>query len=131
VVCLTITEVSEKYDVSNDTLRYYERIGLIPRVNRNTSGNRNYTEENCRWVEFVICMRSAGLPIEALIEYVNLFQQGDDTSEARKEILLEQRKHLITRMEIMQKTLERMNHKIERYEQIIVNREKELKRSKD
>jgi len=128
---LTITEVSEKYDVSNDTLRYYERIGLIPRVNRNTSGNRNYTEENCRWVEFVICMRSAGLPIEALIEYVNLFQQGDDTSEARKEILLEQRKHLITRMEIMQKTLERMNHKIERYEQIIVNREKELKRSKD
>ena len=128
---MTITEVSEKYDVSNDTLRYYERIGLIPRVNRNTSGNRNYTEENCRWVEFVICMRSAGLPIEALIEYVNLFQQGDDTSEARKEILLEQRKHLITRMEIMQKTLERMNHKIERYEQIIVNREKELKRSKD
>jgi len=128
---LTITEVGEKYDVSNDTLRYYERIGLIPRVNRNTSGNRNYTEENCRWVEFVICMRSAGLPIEALIEYVNLFQQGDDTSEARKEILLEQRKHLITRMEIMQKTLERMNHKIERYEQIIVNREKELKRSKD
>jgi len=76
-------------------------------------------------------MRNAGLPIEALIEYVNLFQQGDDTSEARKEILLEQRRLLIARMEIMQKTLERMNHKIERYEQIIVKREKELKRSKD
>jgi len=76
-------------------------------------------------------MRSAGLPIEALIEYVNLFQQGDDTSEARKEILLEQRRLLIARMEIMQKTLERMNHKIERYELIIVKREKELKRSKD
>jgi len=74
-------------------------------------------------------MRSAGLPIEALIEYVNLFQQGDDTSEARKEILLEQRRLLIARMEIMQKTLERMNHKIERYEQSIVKREKELKRS--
>jgi len=128
---LTITEVSEKYDVSQDTLRYYERIGLIPRVNRNKSGFRNYTEEDCKWTEFVICMRSAGLPIEALIEYVNLFQQGDDTSEARKEILLEQRRLLIARMEIMQKTLERMNHKIERYEQIIVKREKELKRSKD
>ena len=128
---MTITEVSEKYDVSQDTLRYYERIGLIPRVNRNKSGFRNYTEEDCKWTEFVICMRSAGLPIEALIEYVNLFQQGDDTSEARKEILLEQRRLLIARMEIMQKTLERMNHKIERYEQIIVKREKELKRSKD
>ena len=128
---MTITEVSEKYDVSQDTLRYYERIGLIPRVNRNKSGFRNYTEEDCKWTEFVICMRSAGLPIEALIEYVNLFQQGDDTSEARKEILLEQRRLLIARMEIMQKTLERMNHKIERYELIIVKREKELKRSKD
>ncbi len=128
---MTIAEVSGKYDVSQDTLRYYERIGLIPRVNRNKSGIRNYTEEDCRWAEFVICMRSAGLPIEALIEYVNLFQQGDDTSEVRKEILLEQRKHLVTRMEVMQKTLERLNYKIERYEQVIVNREKELKRSKD
>lgn len=128
---MTITEVSEKYDVSQDTLRYYERIGLIPRVNRNKSGFRNYTEEDCRWTEFVICMRNAGLPIEALIEYVNLFQQGDDTSEARKEILLEQRRLLIARMEVMQKTLERMNHKIERYELIILKREKELKRSKD
>ena len=128
---MTITEVSEKYDVSQDTLRYYERIGLIPRVNRNKSGFRNYTEEDCKWTEFVICMRSAGLPIEALIEYVNLFQQGDDTSEARKEILLEQRRLLIARMEVMQKTLERMNHKIERYELIILKREKELKRSKD
>lgn len=124
---MTIAEISEKYNISADTLRYYERIGLLPRVNRSKSGIRNFTEADCRWVEFVICMRSAGLPIEALIEYVNLFQQGDDTSEARKDILIEQRDHLIARLEVMQKTLERLNYKIERYDQVILQREKDLK----
>lgn len=110
---MKITEVSEKFDVSQDTLRYYERIGLIPRVNRNISGIRDFTEENCRWVEFIKCMRSAGLPIEVLIEYVTLFQQGDETSEARKELLIEQRKQLMIRMEDMKKTLERLDGKIQ------------------
>lgn len=124
---MTITEVSKEYDLSQDTLRYYERIGLIPSVNRNKSGNRDYTEEDCRWVEFIKCMRSAGLPIEALIEYVGLFQQGDATSEARKELLTEQRKQLILKMEDMQKTLERLNYKIEVYEQAVVTKEKTLR----
>lgn len=128
---MTITEVSKKFDISQDTLRYYERIGLIPSVNRNKSGIRDYTEEDCRWVEFIKCMRSAGLPIETLIAYVGLFQQGDATIEARKELLTEQRKQLIARMEDMQKTLERLNYKLERYEQSVIEKEKELKRSED
>ncbi len=123
---MTIAEVSKKFDLSQDTLRYYERIGLIPGINRKKSGNRNYTEEDCRWIEFIKCMRNAGLPIEVLIEYVNLFQQGDSTIEARKELLTEQRNQLITKMEKMQKTLERLNFKIERYEQAIVPIENEL-----
>ena len=84
---MMIAEVSKKYELSADTLRYYERIGLIPQVNRNKSGIRDYTEEDCRWVEFIKCMRNAGLPIEVLIEYVTLFQQGDETIEARKELI--------------------------------------------
>lgn len=103
---MTIAEVSKKLDLSQDTLRYYERIGLIPSVNRNKGGIRDYTEEDCKWIEFIKCMRSAGLPIEVLIEYVGLFQQGDATIEARKELLIGQRKQLIARMEDMQKTLE-------------------------
>ena len=114
-----------------DTLRYYERIGLIPGVNRNKSGIRDYTEEDCRWVEFIKCMRSAGLPIEVLIEYVTLFQQGDETIEARKELLTEQRKQLIEKMEDMKKTIERLDYKIERYEQAVVTKENELKRTDD
>ncbi|MCC5465121.1 MerR family transcriptional regulator [Pelosinus baikalensis] len=128
---MTITEVSEKFDVSQDTLRYYERIGLLPRVNRNKSRIRDYTEEDCKWVEFIKCMRSAGLPIEVLIEYIGLFQQGDETIEARKELFIEQRKQIIKRMEDMRKTLERLDYKIASYEQAIIEKEKALKRPED
>lgn len=128
---MMIAEVSKKYDLSQDTLRYYERIGLIPSVNRNKSGVRDYTEEDCRWIEFIKCMRNAGLPIEVLIEYVGLFQQGDATIKSRKELLIEQRRQLIVRIEDMQRTLERLNYKIESYERAVVKKEKELIRSKE
>jgi len=126
---MTIGEVSEKFDISQDTLRYYERIGLIPRVNRNKGGIRDYTEEDCRWIEFIKCMRSAGVQVEALIEYVMLFQQGDATIEARKQILIEQREQLLARIEEMQKALERLNFKIEEYKTKIVPAENKLKRA--
>jgi DNA-binding transcriptional MerR regulator len=125
---MTIAEVSKKFDLSQDTLRYYERIGLLPSVNRNKSGMRDYTDEDCRWIEFIKCMRNAGLPIEVLIEYVTLFQQGDKTIEARKELLTAQHKLLIEKMEEMKKTLERLDYKIRSYEQSVVEKEKELKR---
>ncbi|MBP2667263.1 MAG: transcriptional regulator, MerR family, partial [Firmicutes bacterium] len=126
---MTITEVSQKYNLPQDTLRYYERIGLIPRVNRNKNGIRDYTEENCKWVEFIKCMRVSGLPIEVLIEYVGLFLQGDATIEARKALFLEQRKLLLERMAEMQKTLERLDYKIASYENAVVDKENELKNS--
>lgn len=119
---MLIAEVSKKFELSQDTLRYYERIGLIPRVNRNKSGIRDYTEEDCRWVEYIKCMRGVGLPIEILIEYVRLFQQGDETINARKELLMEQRKQLIAKMEDMNNVLERMDYKITSYEQTIGKR---------
>lgn len=114
---MTITEVSKKYDLSADTLRYYERIGLIPSVHRKENGVRDYTEKDCGWVEFIKCMRGSGVQVEALIEYVELFQKGRSTKEARKQILIEQRDLLATKLEEMQNTLARLNAKIERYEQ--------------
>jgi len=123
---MKISEVSEQFGISLDTLRYYERIGLIPPVNRNGSGIRDYSELDVRRVEFIKCMRSAGLPIEVLIEYFKLVQQGDQTIEARKEILKEQRELLMTRMQEMQKTLDLLNHKIEVYENAVLKAEKEI-----
>ncbi|KRE86453.1 transcriptional regulator [Paenibacillus sp. Soil766] len=123
---MLIAEVSEKFELSQDTLRYYERIGLIPRVNRTNSGIRDYTEEDCRWVEFIKCMRGVGLPVETLIDYVRLFQQGEETLETRKELLIEQHKQLLSRMADMQKVLERLEGKIERYDQIIGGTDRQI-----
>ncbi len=112
---MTIAETAKKYDISADTLRYYERIGLIPPVPRTKSGIRDYDETSCGWVEFIKCMRGAGLQIEALIEYVALFQQGEATVGARKAILIEQREQLAERITQMQQTLERLDTKIAHY----------------
>jgi MerR family transcriptional regulator, aldehyde-responsive regulator len=128
---MKIAEVSEQYGISTDTLRYYERIGLIRPVNRNASGIRDYIEIDLRRVEFIKCMRSAGLPIETLIEYVGLVQQGDDTIEARKEILKEQRVLLKGRMKEMQKTLDILDHKIELYENAVLKKEQAMLETED
>ena len=108
---MTIAEVSKKYELSADTLRYYERIGLVPPVPRNKSGIRDYDTESCQWVELMKCMRSAGVQIEALIEYVALFQQGDETIGARKALLIEQRDQLVERMAEMQRSLDRLQRR--------------------
>lgn len=81
---MTIAEVSKKFEISPDTLRYYERIGIIPPVKRTSGGIRDYTEESCRWIELMKCLRTAGVQIEALIKYVSLFQEGDSTVEEKK-----------------------------------------------
>lgn len=123
---MKIAEVSEKCGISSDTLRYYERIGLIPPVNRNESGIRDYNEIDLKRVEFIKCMRSVGLPIDVLIEYFKLVQQGDHTIEARKEILIDQRAQLVAKMEEMQETLGFLDHKISVYEDAVLKREKEM-----
>ena len=124
---MTITEVSKKYGLSADTLRYYERIGLIPPVHRNSSGNRDYTESDCKWVKFIKCLRSAGLSIEILIEYVDLFQKGNDTVSARKELLFDQRKQIADKINELQETLKFLDQKIDGYEERMLKFEEQLK----
>ncbi len=123
---MRISEVSEQCGISLDTLRYYERIGLMPPVNRKESGIRDYSELDVRRVEFVKCMRRVGLPIPVLIEYFRLVQQGDQTIEARKAILIEQRAQLAARMQEMQETLDLLDYKIRVYEDAVLKRENEM-----
>ena len=128
---MKIAEVSQHYGISIDTLRYYERIGLIPPVNRNGSGIRDYSELDIRRVEFIKCMRGAGLPIEVLIDYMELVQRGDRTIEARREILREQRDLLVERIQEMQQTLDLLNHKIQVYENALLTKEKAIVQTED
>ncbi len=125
---MTIAQVAEKYGITPDTLRYYERVGLIPAVKRSAGGIRNYGEEECNWVEFIVCMRGAGIEVEALIEYVSLFQAGDATLEARKNILVNQRQKLARRAEELQNTLARLDKKIENYESVLIPAQEKLRK---
>ena len=127
---MTIAEVSKKVNLSADTLRYYERIGLIPEVNRAESGIRDYTEKDLGNLEFVICFRNAGVSIETLIKYMKLYKQGYSTLEARKQLLISQREIMQKRLDEIQAAFERLNFKIDNYEKLLTEREKELLNSK-
>lgn len=113
---MTIKEVSEKYGISQDTLRYYEKIGAIPPVTRTAGGVRNFTEADIGWVENAVCMRSAGLPVDVIAEYCRLYSMGDSTISARLKLLADQRQKLIAQKEQLETEIARLNYKIERYE---------------
>lgn len=115
---MTISEVSKKYNITADTIRYYEKEGLIPTVPRDKNGIRDFDENSCGWIEFIKCMRSAGLEIETLKKYVSLFRQGTKTVKERKILLIEQREKLLKKQEDIKATLDRLNYKIEKYEEI-------------
>ena len=118
-MAMTIKEVCEKFNLSPDTLRYYERAGVIPEVRRTKGGIRDYSQDDVNWVENAVCMRGAGVPIEMLIEYVRLFQMGDETIEARRDLLLEVRSGIQKKLDQYQETMNRLNYKISRYEEAV------------
>ena len=111
--------MSEKYDISSDTLRYYERIGMIPEVTRTASGIRDYQESDLGWVELVICMRKAGVSVESLIEYVKMCMQGDTTFSARLHLLQEEKEKLEEQRSQLETAMKRLDYKISRYQKAV------------
>ena len=109
---MTIKEVSKELEITQDTLRYYEKVGMI----RTEGGIRDYQEKDIAWVKLATCMRSAGLPVKVMIDYLNLFQQGDSTIQERCNLLKEQREKLLEQKKQIEETLEKLNYKIAKYE---------------
>lgn len=122
---MTIKEVSEKFKISEDTLRYYEKEGLIHSVPRK-SGKRNYGQAELDNIEFIVCMRGAGLSIEVLKEYIKLIEKGEETSEQRRNLLIEERKKLKKKLDDMNKAYQRLNYKIDVYYSHIKGKEQSL-----
>ena len=116
---LTIKEVSEKYDIPSETLRYYERVGVIPPVTRTAGGIRDYSDTDIQWVENAKCMRAAGLPIEVIIEYLRLFREGDSTIKARLDLLSERREILLKQYKQLEETINRLDYKISKYQEAL------------
>lgn len=123
---MTIKEASELTGVSIDNLRYYERIGLIPKVPRTASGIRDYDEISIRWIEFVMKFKKAGASIESIIEYVRLAEIGESTKNERRNILIEIKESIEERMRELQGCLDVTNYKINNYYNICEPVTKEL-----
>ncbi len=116
---MTIKEVCEKYGLSQDTLRYYEKTGVIPKVARSCGGIRCYSEEDIRWIEYAVCMRSAGMPVERLAEYVRLTRLGDSTFAERRALLMETRAEVSEKLACYETALKRLDCKIARYDEAL------------
>ena len=124
---MTIVEVAKRYGMTTDTLRYYERVGLLPAIGRTASGIRNYSESDCEWVSYIKCMRSAGVSVDTLVEYVRLCRQGPETIVARKQLLVEQRRQIVERVEELNEVLRRLDKKLDGFEERMVKYEENLK----
>lgn len=111
---MKISEVSKKYNLPADTLRYYEKLGLIDNVSKE-SGVRNYSEEDCSRIEFIICMKHASLSLEDIKRFIDLNKEGDKTIPERLEILEHQKKVLTDEIKNKEKTLDYLNYKINLY----------------
>ena len=113
---MTIRQVCSRYGLTPDTLRYYEKVGVIPEVRRTASGIRDYDDVAIGWVENAVCMRGAGVPVESIIEYVRLYQAGDATLRARRDLLMDVHTKLLAQKQQMEAEIDRLSFKIRRYD---------------
>lgn len=116
VMNVTIRQVCSRYGLTPDTLRYYEKVGVIPEVHRTASGVRDYDDTAIGWVENAVCMRSAGVPVESIAEYVRLYQAGDETLEARRDLLKAVHTGLLAQKQQIEAAIDRLAYKISRYD---------------
>jgi len=113
---LSISEVAEATGLTAHTLRYYERAGLmLHAVDRASSQHRRYSSADVTWVQFLTRLRSTSMPIARMREYVQLVRLGDDTTEARRDLLLEHRITVAAQLETMTQSLAHIDYKIANY----------------
>ncbi|AMV61938.1 Transcriptional regulator, MerR family [Pediococcus damnosus] len=122
---MNINGVSEKFELTKDTLRYWERIGLLPEIKRNESGYREYSEHDMNWVFYIKALRKAGMSIESLIEFVKLYREGNQTVDSRKSLLVDQRQELADKRSELNKTIKYLDFKINHFEDHTLNYERE------
>lgn len=118
---MNIKKAAEMFDLSIDTLRYYERVGVIPPVHRNTSGYRDYTTNDLNWIYLAKSLRHAGLSVESLIEFAQLAQlrETENVEEAQKQILSDQLEELDKKIAELHEVRELLVYKIETYDEHI------------
>lgn len=115
---LTPAQMAERTGVTIDTLRYYEREGLLTDVARAESGHRRYSDDDVLWIEVLRCLRDTGMTMEQLRDYADLGEQGDHTEPERKRILIEHRSDVEGQIATRNAALELIDHKLTFYAHI-------------
>lgn len=123
---MTIKQVADKFGITPDTIRYYEKIGLLTGVPRTPSKIRDFDDKSVRKLEFITCMRSAGVSIEGLCEYMRLLNEGAKTVTERKNLLIKERDSLESKRAQIEETLNRLNYKIGLYAEIESGKRKDF-----
>ena len=116
---MTIREVAAKTNMSTDTLRYYERIGLLPPVPRNAAGIRKYDEYFVNFINFITKLKASGMSLEHIIDYIRLAEMGDATIQERKKLLAEARETLIEKINSLQLIAELADYQLRNYENLL------------
>lgn len=116
---MTIQQVCSRYGMTPDTLRYYEKTGVIPPVHRCANGIRNYDAQDIGWVENAVCLRSAGVPIESIAKYVKLFREGESTFAARRDLLSGVLANLTEQRRQLDAAINKLSYKVKRYDAAI------------
>ncbi|GEO69251.1 MerR family transcriptional regulator [Levilactobacillus acidifarinae] len=117
---MKISAVSQKFNISIQTLRYYERLQVIPPVPRDANGFRDYRPSDLAWIHYVQALRRSGVSITSIQAYVRLVPQGTVTRAARKAILLQQRQKLLDQRALIDDALAHMDHKLSVYDDYVV-----------
>ena len=112
---MNIKSASDLLGISADTIRYYERVGLVPPITRTTTGIRDFQDQDIEALEFIKCFRLAGVSVDSLVDYMSLYQKGDETREERPGILEAEQKKLEELLSQLQVALNRLNLKIKHY----------------
>lgn len=113
---MTIGEAAEKTGLTTDTLRYYEKIGLIPPVPRRENGLRDYGEETLKLVELIQRFKAIGMPLETIQNYLRLAALGSSTRKERRELLLETRENLMKKIDRLSFCLRLADYQLEHYD---------------
>jgi DNA-binding transcriptional MerR regulator len=116
---LTIQQVAEATRLSEHTLRYYERIGLIHAIGRAENKHRRYSRDDIGWIDFLTKLRATGMTIQEMQQYAELQRQGDDTLPERVEMLKKLRCNVEARIEELHEHMRLLNYKIEVYSEQI------------
>ena len=115
---LSISQAARRTLLSEHTLRYYDREGLMPLLKRNASKIRDFSENDIAWLELICCLKTSGMSLEEIKNFMNLCLKGPDTCEARREMLQQHKKNVLNQMEKLQLSLETVDYKIEHYKEI-------------